>query len=106
MKNPLKGLLRAGAIGLATIGICLATTAPAQAAEPVDMNLACQVTYNSTSYRGYLADSSNVWGWKCANRAWPYQSGLDVDVQKYCQVVYGLNAGYYNWSNPYSWYCG
>ena len=103
--NRVRKLISAGALGIALVGTSLAVAAPAQAAESVDMNLACQVTYNSSSWRGYLADSSNAGGWRCANRAYPYQTGYGVNVQKYCTNVFGLNAYYSNWYNPYSWYC-
>ncbi|HEX6461803.1 MAG TPA: hypothetical protein VFZ58_00830 [Candidatus Saccharimonadales bacterium] len=92
--NRARKLISAGALGIALAGTSLVVAIPAQAAE-----------YNSTSWRGYLANPNNAGGWKCANRAYPYQSGYSVNVQKYCTNVYGLNAYYGNWYNPYSWYC-
>ena len=104
-----KRISRTLAVGMSSLllagGAAFVAAPAAQASESVDMNLACQITMGTDSWRAYLYDSSNVYGWRCRNGAFPYQSGYGASVQSFCSVIYGLNAHYSNYYNPYSWYC-
>jgi hypothetical protein len=88
---------------LAAIAVCAGVLmAPTPAlAVGVDMNMACQVTWGAGWQAELTYPSQGAWGWRC----WvpPFGVRKNVDVQKYCQQVYGLNA--YAGSGAYSWYC-
>lgn len=88
------------AIGTSAV---VAGSGTAGAAYSVDMNLACQVTYGQIGWRATLAyPHLGGWGWRC------YLVGgggalKGVDIEKYCQTVYGLHAR--GGSTAYNWRC-
>lgn len=91
-------------------GGVLATAPVASASVAVDMNLACQTNMHNTSWAAKLVyPSQGAYGWRCWNRAYPEQYWLGpffgVDVNYYCNVVWGSSAYTTNPSNAYSWRC-
>ena len=101
--NKLKKMAAGAAVGIAAVGGMVLGASPAQAVEGVDMNVACQVTHGTTAWVAYLADSSNVYGWRCKNRGTGATGGVNVNA--YCQAIYGTNSFYLDYYNPYSWRC-
>ncbi|WP_433580012.1 hypothetical protein [Nocardia brasiliensis] len=84
-------------------GALIAGAGGAAAAAPVDMHVACQVTYGQVGWRATLAyPNLGGWGWRC------YLVGgggalKGVDIEKYCQTIYGLHAR--GGSTAYNWRC-
>lgn len=85
------------------VGALVAGSGVANAAEPVDMNIACQVTHGQIGWRATLSyPNQGGWGWRC------YLVGnagdlKGVNIEKYCQDIYGLHAR--GGSTAYNWRC-
>lgn len=89
-----------------TFGIVAVAPGIASAASySVDMDIACKITLGVEGGRGTLAyPSQGAWGWRCYIT--PNINPLySVNVQLYCDSIYGLDAIALDPSNPYSWRC-
>lgn len=110
LKRKLATGLAAFALG---VGVSLGVATPASASVTLtsgDFTEACQTQYGSDGWQAHLYDSGSVYGWKCFyfdGWVWsPWTSERrDLNLNAYCNQVYGTYAGFTNSSNPYSWYC-
>jgi hypothetical protein len=79
---------------------------PTQAATGgIDINRWCQVISQGTE-RAVLI-SNNVYGWRC-QYTWYGLKLYSIDLNAACRYEYNRSnatAHFYNYSNPYSWYC-
>ena len=98
------------AVGLA-VGAVLGTAAPAMAFSQFEMTQACRVQYGQAGWEAQLTyPNQGVYGWRCfynnAPWAYLYNEKKSLNVQLYCNAVYGGTARFSSQSNAYSWYCG
>ena len=97
-----KAITSMAVCGLVMTGSVVGAEA-SQAAEGVDMQIACKIT-NNHAY-GWDAKleypSQGVYGWRCKR----FGSTTGVNVNKYCQDIHGTTAYFLDQNNPYSWRC-
>ncbi|WP_395639040.1 hypothetical protein [Pseudolysinimonas sp.] len=107
-KRTLSGSVIAVALG---IGAVLGIAAPASAFSQLEMTQACRVQYGQLGWEAQLTyPNQGVYGWRCFynNAPWAswYNEKKSLNVQLYCNAVYGGTARFSSQSNAYSWYCG
>jgi hypothetical protein len=108
LKSKLTGGLLAVGIGL---GFAVGGATPAMAFSQVEMTEACRTQYQAWGWEAQLTyPNQGVYGWRCFynNAPWAYwyNEKKSLNVQIYCNAVYGGTARFTSQSNAYSWYCG
>ncbi len=78
----------------------------AEAAQSIDMDLACQYSGGYDSYRArVLYPRQGALGWRCIDRLRVHPT-VGANLWGYCVNVMGYNGAYTNnRADPYSWYC-
>lgn len=107
MKPKNKRLLPVLAIGVLALGATLTPSGVAgatgnpSALDRGDLTQACHLQYGA----GWSARlfGNTAYSWKCT-RLWSSEK-RDVDVNRYCQAVWGVYAATPVANNPYSWKC-
>lgn len=112
MKNLKKKAAALGAAVAISLGLVMASVAPAQAFSTIEMHQACRLD-NFGHHQGSILwsaeltyPSQGVYGWRCYFDNGQPSARYSMKVQLICDAIYGGSARFTKQSDAYSWYCG
>ena len=87
------------------ITTAVSATGDPNALDQGDLSIQCRQQYGLSNYTAQLF-GSDAYSWKCVYN-YPFNTSpkLHVDINDYCQRMWGVWAETTNPSSPYSWRC-